>query len=264
MRTTKKSLAISIVLALLSVSACMKIQQDHPSFRPLFNGKDLSDWVVKTHRYALGEDPDGTFTVHDGTIRVDYKNYEGKFNQRFSHLYYKQAFQYFHLKLEYRFRGQLYDGAPHFANLNSGVMFYAQAPESILQDQNWPLSVEMQFLASDDPNTPISTGNVCTPGTHIRIKDQLTTTHCIRSNSDTYYRDEWVMAELIVQQDSVKHIINGKTVLEYAYPEIGFTGTIKGIEEDRWSEGQVLEKGYIALQSEGQAIDFRSIQIKEL
>ncbi|GLR71916.1 3-keto-disaccharide hydrolase [Agaribacter marinus] len=256
---------IPLLSAIIMLSACANHPHSNKNqFETIFNGNDLSGWIVKTHRYKLGEDPDNTFTVHNGMLRVDYTNYTGEFDDRFSHIYYEKPFTNFHLTLEYRFRGEMYTGAPSFAKLNSGVMFYAQSPDSILQNQNWPLSIEMQFLAAGRKGTTRTTGNVCTPGTDIYINGALTKEHCINSSSDTYYSDNWVSAELIVNNGDVTHIINGKTVLEYKRPQIGFTGTIKGIDKSAWDEGKVLSEGYISLQSEGHPIDFKNVKIKAL
>ena len=244
------------------------LQAEDPShlsqFTSLFNGKDLNQWTEKTYGFAAGKDPDATFSVHEGAIRVDYTQYEGQFSDRFSHLYFNQAFENFHLKLEYRFRGEFYPGAPNHALLNSGIMFHSQSPQSMPIEQNWPLSVEMQLLAGITPGQSRTTGNVCTPGTDVSLNNTVAKPHCIYSDSDTYYGDQWVSAELIVNNKKVSQYINGQLVLEYTDPKIGFTGTIKGIDKNKWSPGQALTRGFIGLQSEGHPVDFRNISIKEL
>ena len=88
--------------------------------------------------------------------------------------------------------------------------------------------------------------------------------HCLNSSSKTYEKDEWVKAELIVLGDSlVTHIINGDTVLQYSKPTMG-GGVVQGYDSAIWQPGKALTSGYIALQSEGQPIDFRNIELKEL
>lgn len=61
----------------------------------------------------------------------------------------------------------------------------------------------------------------------------------------------------------VKHIINGKTVLEYTKPQIG-GGVAKGYNPKMKQDGKLLKEGMIALQSEGQPIDFKNIKIRNL
>ena len=122
----------------------------------------------------------------------------------------------------------------------------------------------MQFLAQLNQGEARPTGNVCTPGTDIRINGEIAKPHCVQSSSPTFPKDEWVKAELIVNMGKITQIINGKVVLEYEQPQIGFTTAVKGIDKTLWEHGSLLTKGYIALQSEGQPIDFRNIEIKEL
>jgi hypothetical protein len=237
------------------------ITQD--DWTPLFNGKDLNDWIVKIHHHEPGVNFGNTFRAEDGMIKVRYDQY-GDFNDQFAHLYFKQPFSHFHLKLEYRFTGELQKGAPSYTLLNSGVMFHSQDPRKMLKEQNWPISVEMQFLAGLGDGKPRPTGNMCSPGTEIVYQGKQYNGHCLNSNSKTYDRDEWVKAELIVLGDSlVKHIINGDTVLQYSKPSMG-GGVVSGYDSTMWKPGMPLKEGYIALQSEGQPIDFRNIELKNL
>jgi hypothetical protein len=73
-----------------------------------------------------------------------------------------------------------------------------------------------------------------------------------------------VHAELIVLGDSmVTHIINGDTVLQYTKPQIG-GGVANGYDPAIKVDGKLLKKGFIALQSEGQEIDFKNIELLDL
>ena len=143
-------------------------------------------------------------------------------------------------------------------------MFHSQDPHTILKEQNWPISVEMQFLAGLGDGRPRPTGNMCSPGTEIVYQGKPYNDHCLNSSSKTYDRNEWVKAELIVLGDSlVKHIINGDTVLQYSKPTMG-GGVVSGYDSTVWKPGMPLTSGFIALQSEGQPIDFRNIELKNL
>ena len=76
--------------------------------------------------------------------------------------------------------------------------------------------------------------------------------------------EEWINAELIVLGDSlIKHIINGDTVLQYSKPQMG-GGVVNRYDPKIKIDGKLLNSGFIALQSEGQEIDFRSISIMDL
>jgi len=249
------------VLFLIIVGCTSKQQQPDEQWIKLFNGKDINDWIVKIHHHEPGVNFGNTFRVEDEMIKVRYDQYDD-FNDQFAHLYYKTPFSHFHLKLEYHFTGELQKGAPVYTNLNSGVMFHSQDPRGMLKEQNWPVSVEMQFLAGLGDGNPRPTGNMCSPGTDIEYNGQLYDGHCLNSTSRTFDKDEWVKAELIVLGDSlITHIINGDTVLQYTKPTMG-GGVVSGYDSTIWQPGKPLTSGYIALQSEGQPIDFRNIELK--
>jgi hypothetical protein len=255
---------ILLVLTAFLIQRCGKQQQHNDEgWIRLFNEKDLSDWIAKINHYDAGDNFDSTFSVKDGMIQVRYNNY-GDFDNRFGHLFYKTPFSKFHLKFEYRFTGTLQPGAPDFTKLNSGVMFHSQDPKSILKDQDWPISVEMQLLAGLGDGMPRPTGNMCSPGTDIVFEGEKYDGHCLNSSSKTYDAGEWVKAELIVLGDSlITHVINGDTVLQYSKPTMG-GGIVTGYDSAVFQPGKALESGYIGLQSEGQPIDFRNIYLKEL
>lgn len=230
----------------------------------MFNGNDLSGWTTKVYHYEVGDNYADTFRAEDEMIKVRYDKYEGDFNNRFSHLYYDKPFSDFHFKVQYRFVGELYEGAPEYTILNSGVMFHSQDPQTMLKEQDWPISVEIQFLAGVEEGVDRPTGNMCSPGTDVVYEGKIDPRHCIKSTSDTYYENQWVTAELMVYHDSlVKHIINGKTVLEYTKPQIG-GGVANGYDPKMKEDGKLLKEGFIALQSEGQPIDFKNIEIRNL
>lgn len=238
-----------------------QIQQDE--WMQLFNGHDLNGWTSKIHHHDAGVNFGNTFRVEDGMIKVRYDQY-GDFNNQFGHLYYDQPYSRFHLVVEYRFSGSLHPGAPDYTLLNSGVMFHSQDPRTMPKEQNWPISVEMQFLAGLGDGEPRPTGNMCSPGTEIIFEGKQYENHCLNSTSKTYEANEWVRAELIVLGDSlITHIINGDTVLQYSKPTIG-GGVVNGYDSAIWQPGKPLTSGFIALQSEGQPIDFRKVELRTL
>ena len=260
--------ALTIILILLAtgwLSGCHAQKQvsKNAQWVPLFNGRDINDWFVKIHHHAFNVNFGNTFRVEDGIIKVRYDQY-GDFNDQFGHLYYKTPFSWFHLLVEYRFTGELQKGAPSYTLRNSGVMFHSQDPRTMPVEQDWPISVEMQFLGglSDGKSRP--TGNMCSPGTDVVYQGEIARSHCINSTSKTYDGDQWVTAELIVYGDSlVKHIINGDTVLQYSKPQIG-GGVVNGYDPRFKQDGKLLSSGFVALQSEGQPIDFRKVAIRDL
>lgn len=259
----RTSLIITVLLLLIGCGVS-KSQQTQDDWENMFNGENLKGWTTKIHHYEVGDNYRDTFRAEDGMIKVRYDQYEGEFNDRFSHLYYDRPYSDFHLTMQYRFVGELHPGAPDYTLLNSGIMFHSQDPRTMLKEQDWPISVEMQFLAGIEEGKERPTGNMCSPGTDVVYEGKIDPRHCINSSSDTYYGDQWVTAELIVLHDSlITHIINGKTVLQYTKPQIG-GGVVKGFDPSLKQDGKPLKEGLIALQSEGQPIDFKNIKIRNL
>lgn len=238
-------------------------QSKNAEWISLFNGKDLNDWYVKIHHHEVGENYGNTFRVEDGMIKIRYDQYE-HFNEQYGHLYYKTPFSNYHLKFEYRFTGEWRKDAPEYTILNSGIMFHSQDPHTMPKEQDWPISVEMQLLAGLPDGKPRPTGNMCSPGTEIYFKGKKYDGHCLSSTSKTYPPGVWVKGELIVLGDSlITHIIEGDTVLQYSKPQIG-GGVANRFDPKQKIDGKPLKSGFIALQSEGQPIDFRNIYLKDL
>ncbi len=230
----------------------------------LFNGKDIDDWAVKIKGHALGDNYKNTFRVVNGVIQVNYDGYDNSFNDAFGHMFYKKEFSNYKLRLQYRFTGeQLKDGAG-WATRNSGVMVHSQNPESMTLNQDFPICIEVQLLGGLGTGER-STGNLCTPGTHVVMDGKLVTNHCISSSSKTYHGDQWVQLEILVLNDSIiSHMINGEKVLTYNNPQIG-GGNVNIAEELlKPQQGKPLKKGYISIQSESHPVEFKDIELLDL
>lgn len=262
----KNFLRSGLIIAVLLLTAAMPERKNDPAKEEwinLFNGRDIKDWIVKIHHHDVDVNFGNTFRAEDGIIKVRYDKYDN-FNDQFGHLYYKQPFSYYRLFLEYRFVGKLQKGAPEYTLMNSGVMFHSQDPRTMLKEQDWPISVEMQFLGGLGDGKTRTTGNMCSPGTIVVYDGKLDPRHCINSASKTYDGDQWVTAELIVLGDSlVTHMINGDTVMQYTSPQIE-DGVVHNYDPAIWKRGKLLSEGFVALQSEGQPIDFRNVKLLPL
>jgi hypothetical protein len=249
-------LTTTVFLLTLCVSAC--VADEVPTWKSLFNGENLDGWVVKIAGYPLGENFNDTFRVDDGVLMASYDAYE-QFEGEFGHIFYELPFSSYRLRLEYRFTGEQVAGGAGWALRNSGVMVHAQSPESMLQDQDFPVSIEVQFLGGLGDG-PRPTGNLCTPGTNVVIDGQLVTRHCTQSSSATYDGDGWVGMEVEVRGSRlVRHVINGETALEYSAPQLDPEDPIAAPFLDGSEE--LLSGGYIALQAESHPVEFRSIEI---
>jgi hypothetical protein len=254
-----RTLIALLTLFVLQSSALADWRSAPPSdWQTIFNGRNLDGWVVKLAHHEVGDNYADTFRVENGVIRVMYDKY-GDFGARFGHLFYKQELSHYVLALEYRFIGEQVKGGPSYAKLNSGVMVHSQAPETILKDQDWPVSVEAQFLAGGR-----TTMNVCTPGTEIFMKGEMVKAHCTNSTSRIYGNDEWVAVQVeVLGSERVRHLIDGQTVLQYETPTIG-GGVANGFDPAIKKDGKILDRGYIGLQAESQPVEFRNVRLLNL
>ena len=225
----------------------------------LFNGKDLEGWIIKMNKHQIDENFNNTFRVENGLMITRYDQYE-KFDGEYGHIFYKTPFSHYKLRVEYRVVGEQVQGGQGWAVKNSGVMFHAQSPQSMLVNQEFPVCIEAQFLGGlGDGERP--TGNLCTPGTHVVIDGELVTRHCTNSTSPTFHGEEWVLFELVVHGDSIiHHLINGDTVLTYSKPQVG--GDLP--EGYPLPEGTPITSGYIALQAESHPYEFRKVELLDL
>lgn len=257
-----KTVLVFFVIAIFGGCSTLK-PKNSSEWIDLFNGRDIKDWNVKINHHDIGDNYANTFRVEDGMIKVRYDQY-GAFDDQYGHLYYKKPFSHYRLLVEYRITGDWKTDAPSYTVANSGVMFHSQDPKTMLKDQDWPISIEFQLLAGLDDGKPRPTGNMCSPGTDVIYEGKIDSRHCIESKSKTFKKDEWVTAELIVLGDSlITHLINGDTVLQYSKPQIG-GGVVNNFDRAVKADGKLLKEGFIALQSEGQPVDFRKVQIMNL
>ena len=254
-----RALALLLTLVLVSQPAPADWRTAAASdWQTIFDGRTLDGWVVKLAHHELGDNYADTFRVENGAIRVMYDKYDD-FGTRFGHLFYKRRLSHYVLALEYRFFGEQVKGGPGYAKLNSGVMVHSQAPETILKEQDWPISVEAQFLAGNR-----TTMNVCTPGTEIMMNGAMVKAHCTNSTSRPYGDEGWIAVEVeVLGNDRVRHLIGGQTVLQYEHPSIG-GGVANGFDPAIKKDGTPLADGYIGLQAESQPVEFRNIRLLDL
>ena len=251
------------VLMIFTAAVSAQSNPNRKEWIQLFNGKNLDGWVVKITGYPLGENYANTFRVENGILKVSYDQYP-EFGNRFGHIFYRnRKFSHYVVAAEYRFVGNQVKGGPDWAFRNNGIMFHCQAPETIAKEQDFPISIEAQFLGGKDAGER-STANVCTPGTEILRNGEMVKSHCFNSASETYRGDQWVRVEVeVLGSDRVRHIMNGRTVLEYGNLQIG-GGNVSHFDPAIKNDGAPLAEGYLALQAESHPTEFRKIEVLNL
>lgn len=233
-----------------------------PQWIPLFDGHSLEGWTVKIRGYPVGEDPQRTFRVEDGVMRVSYENYQN-FDNRFGHIFHDMPWTRYRLRVEYRFTGEQCPGGAGWAWRNSGAMLHGQSAASMGLEQEFPASIEVQLLGGDGTNAR-PTANLCTPGTNVEMGGQLVTRHCTDSASPTFHGDQWVTVEVeVLGSESIRHFVNGQLVMEYQRPQLD--------PQDRDAQTLLaagapllLDHGTLSLQSESHPVEFRRVEVLPL
>ena len=239
--------------------------RDRREWVPLFDGKSLAGWTAKITGYETGTNFGDTFRVENGVLKVSYDQYEGRFANRFGHLFYRQPFSHYVIRVEYRFLGEQVQDGPAWAFRNSGIMIHGQPAQTMRKEQDFPICIEVQLLGGTGKDgQPRTTGNLCTPGTNVVMNGKLVTEHCVSSTSKRLDGEQWVTAEVEVHgAGKVVHRINGETVLEYEQPQIG-GGNVANFDPAVKQDGKVLEGGSISLQSESHPVEFRKVELLNL
>lgn len=225
----------------------------------LFNGKDLNDWDIKFKGHELGDNYNNTFRVEDGVLRVTYENWD-EWNGKFGHIFYKDEFSHYRLRVEYRFWGEQVKNGPGWAFRNNGLMLHGQPANTMELDQDFPVSIEVQLLGGDEEGER-PTMNLCTPGTNVVMDGELIERHCTNSRSKTYRGDQWVSVEVEVRGgEIIRHFVDGEEVMSYTKPQLDPKEQYfeKLLPEDG---NEILSKGTISLQAESHNTDFRKIEL---
>lgn len=251
-------LTILLLVLVLALAACSR---EEGKWISLFNGKNLDGWTPKFAGSDLGVNYKNTFRVEEGLLKVSYDQYD-TFAGEFGHLFYKDKFSHYRIRVEYRFTGEQVAGGPAWAFRNSGVMLHCQDPSTMTKEQSFPACIEAQLLGGNGRDER-STGNVCTPGTNIVMAGQLITRHCNNSTSKTFHGDQWVTAEFEVHGNGIiRHFINGELVLQYEGPQWD-ENDADGKKLIHNGEKGIAE-GYISLQAESHPVEFRKVEIQQL
>ncbi|MEK7685076.1 MAG: DUF1080 domain-containing protein [Verrucomicrobiota bacterium] len=263
-RTVTASIGLAgLVLSLLAGRSTLAAPASTDSeWIQLFNGKNLEGWTPKIKGYALNDNFGNTFRVEGGVLKVSYDQYE-KFDDKFGHIFYQEPFTNYVIRVEYRFVGNQLAGGPGWAFRNSGIMIHCQPPESLEKDQDFPVCLEVQLLGGSGTGER-HTANLCTPGTHVVMEGKPITRHCNDSTSKTYHGDQWVTVEVEVRGSKIiRHVVEGQTVLSYTQPQLDDQDP-NAQKRLRAGVPRIIDHGYISLQSESHAVEFRKVELRKL
>ena len=248
----------AVIFFIFSCSSKKSSETSH--WTSLFNGENLDGWTMKIAGYPVGENFGNTFRVKDGILNVRYDAYD-IFNNRFGALYFDKVFSDFRLKVEYRFVGETAVGAPEWGFRDSGIQFHGQDPKSMTIDQSFPVCLEYNLHGGNGTDgRPV--GQICANGIDIEIEGKKVDDYCTPPKvKHTFHGDQWVTLEIESKNGVFKHFVNGEEILEFSNPQYDpehELGKVFYKENDN-----VVNEGYISLQSNSHPIDVRKIEILE-
>jgi hypothetical protein len=254
-----------LILSGVIMISCARVHEEQ-EWISLFNGKDLSGWETflsyqpgtdNTKITGVNTDPEGIYSVVDGTIRID--------GRIWGALTSEDEYENYHLRLKFKWGDKRYPPREN-ERRDSGLLYHCVGQHGV-QSDHWMRSHESQIMEGDcgdyhsldgvmidveadtveidgDKNLIFRKGASLHPGVHRRV---------IKSETHEKPHGEWNDMEIIVIEDKITHIVNGKVVL--------IASNSSQMIDDRKVP---LTKGKIQLQSEGAEIFYKDIEIKFL
>lgn len=253
-------LIISPVLLLSYQSKIPLEKKENKKWVTLFNGKNLDNWTPKISGYKPGENFGNTFRVQEGILSTRYDQYDS-FSNRFGALYYNKKFTNYRLKVEYRFVGNTTPGAPSWGYRDGGIQYYCQSPATVDLTQSFPVCLEYNLHGGNGKDErPV--GEICASGMYVEINGKRNSSYCTPPVvKRTFHGDQWVTAEIEIRNGKITHFVNGEQIIQFENPRFDSTNANgkKFIENGN----NLVQDGYISLQSNSHPMDFRKVEILE-
>ena len=195
-----------LILLVLACNAPADSQEKDPptsAWTPLFNGQNLEGWIPRITGFELGENYANTFRVEEGILKVSYDDYD-RYDGKFGALHYEKPFSNYRLRVEYRFVGDTATGSPPWGFRDSGIQYHGQSPQSMDEDQPFPVCLEYNLHGGDGTNERPN-GQICAIGTVIHQNGQPNENFCTQPTvKRTFHGDQWITAEIEVKGDSIR------------------------------------------------------------
>jgi hypothetical protein len=218
----RRFLSLLALPALLLVVSLSVVRADETDNK-LFNGKDLTGW-----RVYLKDDkakPEDCFAIKDGVIECS-----GKPN---GYIITEKEYGNYILELEWKWG----EGAKKVKVPNSGVLLHVSGKDAI-----WPKSAEAQLMSGNAGDIWLIGGFKL--DVDKERKDPKVERHFFKMKTDKPVEKplgEWNTYRIVCKGDTITLYVNGVKLNEGTKSE--------------------LERGKIALQSEGAPISFRNIHL---
>lgn len=267
--------------------ACVSLHADD-SWKPLWNGKDLSGWSTWLKRpeptsdvRGLARGPDGKYTDALGAnrdplrvfsvVEVDGRNAIRISGEVFGELRTAESLGNYHLRLEFKWGEKKWPprakpGTPR----DSGLLYHVHAAPGA-EGRTWARSIELQIQEHDVGDlyavgSEISVRSKPRPGSQPPVFDydphgewmifsQVPGKEgrCVKQPDNEKPTGEWNTVELICLGEDSIHVVNGKVVMRLHGPK-----RIDGPAPAPVTSGPII------LQSEGAEVFYRNIEVRAI
>src|SRR5207248_8036512 len=127
------------------------------TWRPLFNGKDLSGWYTYLHGEGKDHDATHVFQADDGAIHLYKDPAEGK--PVVGYIATNEEFSNYRLRFQYKWGRAPADAKPG-AHRNAGLLYHIHGPDGSRGSIVWPCCIQCQVQEG-------STGEIVALGTSV-------------------------------------------------------------------------------------------------
>ena len=128
-------------------------------------------------------------------------------------------------------------------------------------EQQFPVCLEYNLHGGNGTDERPD-GQICAIGMTIEIDGHPNESFCTDPTiKRTFHGDQWVTLEIDVQDDQIRHFVNGEEILAFSNPALDPNHEIaKTLIRDG---NTAVHSGFVSLQSNSHPIDFRKIEIME-
>ena len=174
--------AITILIASLGgIQQAEAAPPDSGKWISLFNGKDLEGWTPKIKGYDAGENYAEHLPGRGRRAQGLLRQYPQVRRQVRAPVLQEASSRTIACGSSIGSWATSAPAGPAWAIRNSGVMIHCQSPESMRKDQDFPVSIEVQFLGRRRQGRSGRPATSARPGTNIVMDGKLITQHCTDS-----------------------------------------------------------------------------------
>jgi hypothetical protein len=115
----------------------------------LFDGKDISKWYTFLRDYGKDKDPNGTFTVRDGILRISGQDFGGMLT--------RDEYANYEVRLEYAWGGKVWPPREKTAR-DSGLILHCTGPDGAVA-KSWMEGIQCNMIEGGTGDISITAAN---------------------------------------------------------------------------------------------------------